>query len=45
MDLKDSLSHMCLAGTMVASQSLTQEVEGQAIFMTNILFIEFSKNI
>ena len=35
---KDPVSHMCLAGTLVASQSVTQEVAGLSPFtvMTNI---------
>ena len=41
---KDPVSHMCLAGTMVASWSLTQEVAGLNSFtaMTFILVTEFS---
>ena len=39
---KDPVSHMCLAGTMVASWSLTQEVAGRklqsAIFMFQLRF-------
>ena len=47
---KDSVSHMCLAGAVVASWSLTQEVAGSSPFtvMTNIFvteFNEFSENI
>ena len=36
---------MCLAGTVVASRSLTQEVAGSSLFtvMTNIFVTEFSK--
>ena len=36
---KDPVSHMCLAGTVVASWSLTQKVPGSSPFkvMTNIL--------
>ena len=35
---KDPVSHMCLAGAVVASWSLTQEVEGLSLFtvMTNV---------
>ena len=29
---KDPVSHMCLAGTVVASWSLTQEVPGLSLF-------------
>ena len=48
--IKDTVSFMCLAGTMVASWSLTQEVIGSSPFtvMTNIFvteFAEFSENI
>ena len=47
---KDPVSHMCLAGTVVASWSLTQEVAGlrPLTVMTNIFvtkFAEFSENI
>ena len=47
---KDPVSHVCLAGTVVASWSLTQEVLGLNPFtvMTNIFiteFAEFSENI
>ena len=47
---KDPVSHMCLAGALVASWSLTQEVAGLSLFtvMTNIFvteFAEFSENI
>ena len=37
--LKDLVSHMCIAGAVVTSWSLTQEVAGSSIFtvMTNIL--------
>ena len=47
---KDPISHVCLAGAVVASWSLTQEVAGSAPFpvMTNIFvneFSEFSENI
>ena len=42
---EDPISHMPLAGAMVASWSLTQEVTGSNSFtlMTNILVTEFSK--
>ena len=48
--LKDPVSHICLAGTVVASWSLTQEVVDLSPFtvMTNIFvaeFAEFSENI
>ena len=45
VQFKDPLSHMCLAGTVVASWSLTQEVAGSNTFtiMTNILVTEFSE--
>ena len=50
---KDNVSHMCLAGTVVASWSLSEEigwVAGSSPFtvMTNIFvpeFAEFSENI
>ena len=47
---KDPVSHMCLAGAVVASWSLTQEVASSNPFtvMTNIFvteFVEFSENI
>ena len=44
---KDPVSHMCLAGTVVASWSLMQEMAGSSPFtvMTNIFFSEFSENI
>ena len=40
---RDPVSHMCLAGTVVASSSLTQEVESSSPFtvMTNIFVTEF----
>ena len=43
---KHPASHMCLAGTVVASQSLTQEVEGLNLFtgMTNIFVAENSND-
>ena len=50
LQYKELISHMCLAGTVVASWSLTQEVAGSSPFtvMTNIFvteFREFSENI
>ena len=47
---KDPLCYLCLAGAVVASWSLTQEVAGLNTFtvMTNIFVIEFpefSENI
>ena len=47
---KDPVSDMCLAGTLVASWSLTQQVAGLSPFavMTNIFvteFAEFTENI
>ena len=45
---KDPVSHMCLAGTVEASCSLTQEVAGSTPLMTNIFvtaLAEFSENI
>ena len=44
VQLKDPVSHMCLAGPVV-SWSLTQEVVGSNPFavMTNIFVTEFSK--
>ena len=48
--LKDPVSHMCLAGAVVASWSLTQEVAGSSPFtVMRIIFVsefaEFSENI
>ena len=42
---KDPVSHMCLAGTVIASWSLTEEVAGSSPFtvMTNIFVTEFSE--
>ena len=39
---KDPVSHVCLAGTVVASWSLTQEMAGLNPFtvMTNIFVVE-----
>ena len=44
---KDPTSHLCLAGTVVASWSLTQEVASLSPFtvMTNIFVTEFSEFI
>ena len=44
---KDPVSHMCLAGAVAASLSITQEVAGSSSFtvMTNIFVTEFSENI
>ena len=48
--LKDSVSHICLAGAVVASWSLIQEVAGLSPFtVMRIIFVseftEFSENI
>ena len=48
--IKGPVSHVCLAGDVVVSWSLTQEVAGLSPFtvMTNIFvseFSEFSENI
>ena len=42
---QDPVSHMCLAGTVVASLSLTQEMAGSNPFtiMTNMFVTEFSE--
>ena len=42
---QDPVSHMCLAGSVVASWSLTQEMAGSSPFtvMTNIFVTEFSE--
>ena len=42
---KDPVSHMCLAGAVVASWSITQEVAGSSPFtvMTNILLLNSVK--
>ena len=44
---KDPVSHMCLAGTVVVSWSLIQEVAGSSPFtlMTNIFVTDFSENV
>ena len=41
----DPVSHMCLAGTVVASWSLTQEMVRSSPFtvMTNVFVIEFAE--
>ena len=41
----DPVSHMCLAGTVVVSWSLTQGVAGSSPFavMTNVFVTEFSE--
>ena len=46
-EIKDPVSHVCIAGAVVASSSLTQEVAGLNPFtvMTNILVTEFAENI
>ena len=42
---KDPVSHMCLAGAVVASWSLRQEMTGSSLFtvMTNIFVTEFNE--
>ena len=40
---KDPASHMYLAGTVVASWSLTQEPTGSSTFDDNIFVTEFSE--
>ena len=47
MQFKDPVSHMCLAGTVVASWSLTQEVAGSSPFtvLTNIFVTEFHESV
>ena len=44
VQFNDCVSHMCLAGTLVAPWSLTQEATGLSPFtvMTNIFVSEFS---
>ena len=44
---KDPVSHMCLAGAVVVSWYLIQEVEGSSPFtvMTNIFVTDFSENV
>ena len=46
-EFKDPVSHMYLAGIVVAFWSLTQEMAGLSLFteMTNILVTEFNENI
>ena len=42
---KDPVSHICLAGIVVASWSLIQEVVGSSSFDEQILFVaEFGEN-
>ena len=45
VQFKESISHMCLAGTEIASWSLEQEVAGSSPFtvMTNEFVTEFSE--
>ena len=48
--IKDPVSHMCLAVTVVASWSITQEVAGSSPFTVMRIifaseFAEFSENI
>ena len=43
VQFKDDVSHMCLTGTVVASQSLSQEVESRAPLMKNIFVTEFAE--
>ena len=42
---KDPVSHMCIAGAVVASWSLMQEIAGSSPFtvMTNIFVTEFTE--
>ena len=44
---KDPASHMCLAGAVAVSWSLTQEMAGSSPFTvtTNILVTEFSETL
>ena len=44
---KDPVSHMCLAGAVVASRSLTKEVAGSSPFtvMAKIFFTEFAESV
>ena len=44
-EFKDPVSHVCLAGAMVASWSLTQEVAGLNTFTVMTIVTEFSENI
>ena len=46
-EFNDPVSYVCLAGDVVASWSLTQEVAGSSPFtvMTNIFVTEFAENI
>ena len=45
--LKDSVSHMCLVDTVVASWSIVQDMTGSNPFtaMTHIFVAEFSETI
>ena len=43
IQFKDPVSHMCLAGAVVASWSLTQEVAGSSPFNDKDFFIEFAE--
>ena len=47
VQFKDPVSHMCLAGNVLASLSLTQEVPGPSPFtvMADIFVTEFGGNI
>ena len=43
---KDPVAHMCLAGTVVASWYLTQEVAGSSSFNNKYLFvIQFTEKL
>ena len=42
-DFKDLVSHVCLAGAVVASWSLTWEVEGSSPFDDKFFFTEFAE--
>ena len=44
---QDPVSNMCLAGTMIASWSLTQEVVGPSLFtvMTNIFTLNSTNSV
>ena len=41
---KDPVSHMCLAGTVVASWSLTQEVAGSGTFNCKYFSLKLKQN-
>ena len=43
--IKDPVSHMCLADAVVASWSFTQEVAGSNTFITIVFVTEFSEFI